>query len=163
MESSCEMAENGDVLHSTVDNSKNVLIQWMTQGDEAQHLWAGNLLGSGRAGIQNTLVLLHLLNHVLNKGRINWPDALWLALLSASFSLKWTSVHICLPAYPFNSISSLQLFPGWTSDTVMGMRRWVSEDWDWTSWVLCLWNKWQQTSIQQASHPLHWSQWGAGN
>ena len=27
MESSCEMAGNGDVLHSTVDNSKNVLIQ----------------------------------------------------------------------------------------------------------------------------------------
>ena len=47
-----------------------------------------NLLGSGRAGIQNTLVLLPLLNHDLNKGRINWPDALWLVC--------------CLPAFPWN-------------------------------------------------------------
>ena len=47
-----------------------------------------NLLGSGRAGIQNTLVLLPLLNHDLNKGRLNWPDALWLVC--------------CLPAFPWN-------------------------------------------------------------
>lgn len=45
----------------------------------------------------------------LEQRRIWWPDALWLALLFASFSLKWTSVLICLPAHPFYPILSAAL------------------------------------------------------